>query len=254
MKKIYTLTFQKALNYGATLQAYALVKFLKSENLEVQIIDYIPNYFFLQRYRPAKGIKKTLEKISKLKRFNKFSHAHLPLTKKKYYSNKSLTKIKDAHAVICGSDQIWNPNLTGGKPDRAYFLDFISSPTKKIAYAASAGSCRLPEFIDQVNDLLLQFNSVGVREDTLNIDLTTQLPSIESQVVVDPTLLVRDYREIFERSIIPKEKYIASYVVGSGAMLDRFDEYIKELKKKHNFRYITLVRSQSKVLITTSLT
>ena len=232
MKKIYTLTFQKALNYGATLQAYALVRFLKDSNLEVQIIDYIPSYFFLQRYRPAKGIKKTLEKISKLKRFSKFSQTHLPLTPKKYRTVKSLTQIRDAHAVICGSDQIWNPDLTGGKSDRAYFLDFTESPTKKIAYAASAGSRRLPDFINQVKDLLLQFDSLGVREDTLSIDLTTQLPSIESQVVVDPTLLIRDYREIFDYSIIPKEEYIATYVVGSGAMLTRFEEYIKELKKK----------------------
>lgn len=232
MKKIYTLTFQKALNYGAALQAYALAKFLKESNLEVQIIDYIPTYFILQRYRPAKGIKKTIEKISKLKRFSNFSNIYLPLTKKKYLTNKSLNQIQDAHAIICGSDQIWNPDLTGRKVDRAYFLDFTSGPTKKIAYAASAGSRRLTDFIDQARELLLQFDSLGVREDTLHIDLATHLPGIENQVVVDPTLLIRDYQEIFDSSIIPKSEYIATYVVGSGAMLTRFDEYIKELKKK----------------------
>lgn len=232
MKKIYTLTFQKALNYGATLQAYALVKFLKNSNLDAQIIDYTPSYFLLQRYRPAKGIKKTFEKLSRLKKFNKFSKTYLPLTSKRYLTNKSLNQIRDAHAVICGSDQIWNPDLTGGMSDTAYFLDFISSPTKKIAYAASAGSRRLPDFIDQIKDLLLQFDALGVREDTLNIDLATHLPGIENHVVVDPTLLIRDYHEIFENSKIPKKEYIATYVVGSGAMLTRFEEYIKELKKK----------------------
>jgi hypothetical protein len=232
MKKIYTITFQKALNYGAALQAYALTKFLKNANLEVQIIDYIPHYFLLQRYRPAKGIKKTIEKIYKLRRFDKFSRTHLPLTQKKYYTNRSLANIRDAHAVICGSDQIWNPDLTGGKSDRAYFLEFPSSPAKKIAFAASAGSRRLPDFINQVKELLVEFDALGVREDTLNEDLKAHLSGTESQVVVDPTLLIRDYREIIDNSTKPKEDYIATYVVGSGAMLSRFDDYIKELKKK----------------------
>ncbi|MCL6688669.1 polysaccharide pyruvyl transferase family protein [Pseudomonas sp. R3.Fl] len=232
MRRIYTITFQSALNYGATLQAYALAKFLENASFEAKIINYIPSYFFLQRYRPAKGIKKTIEKISKIKRFNKFANAHLPLTAKKYYSRKSLSSINDAHAIICGSDQIWNPDLTGGKSDRAFFLDFPPRSTRKIAFAASTGSRRLPDFIDQVKESLLEFHAMGVREDSLNSDLATLLPEIGSQVVVDPTLLIRDYSEVIDSSIVPKEKYIATYVVGSGPMLAKFDDYVKELKKK----------------------
>lgn len=232
MKKIYTITFQKALNYGATLQAYALAKFLSNSNYGIQIIDYIPSYFLIQRYRPAKGIKRTIDKILKIKKFNKFARSHLPLTSNKYYSIKSLKSIRDAHAVICGSDQIWNPNLTGGKADKAFFLEFIPSSTRKIAFAASAGSCRLADFVDQVKQSISAFDALGVREDLLNTDLRLLLPGIASQVVVDPTLLIRDYSEVITLSATPREKYIATYVVGSGAMLERFDEYIKELKKK----------------------
>ena len=40
MKKIGILTFHRAINYGACLQAYALKKYIKDQGNECDIIDY----------------------------------------------------------------------------------------------------------------------------------------------------------------------------------------------------------------------
>lgn len=38
--KIGILTFHRAINYGAVLQAYALQRHLENQNVEVDVIDY----------------------------------------------------------------------------------------------------------------------------------------------------------------------------------------------------------------------
>ena len=42
--KIGIITFHRALNYGAVLQAYALHEYLKQCGYEVEIIEYIEDY------------------------------------------------------------------------------------------------------------------------------------------------------------------------------------------------------------------
>lgn len=42
--KIYTMTSHDVYNYGASLQAYALMKFLQTQGHNVSIIDYKPEY------------------------------------------------------------------------------------------------------------------------------------------------------------------------------------------------------------------
>ncbi|AOE83348.1 polysaccharide pyruvyl transferase family protein [Pseudomonas sp. TCU-HL1] len=231
MKKVYTLTFQKVLNNGAALQAYALAKFLKDSNFQVEVIDYLPSYFLIQRYRPALGLKKTANKIKKICSFNQFANKHLPLTPKTYFSKKSLSQISDAHAIVCGSDQVWNKHLTNGTIDESFLLSFAPSHTKRIAYAASAGSSRIIETKDSVA-LLRSFDALGVREDILTDDIKSLDPGLTSQVVVDPSLLIKDYSQIENPKRVPSDEYIVTYVVGSGETLNKFNEYIKILKEK----------------------
>ena len=40
MKRIKTITSHDVYNYGASLQAYALMKYLQEKGCEVQVIDY----------------------------------------------------------------------------------------------------------------------------------------------------------------------------------------------------------------------
>lgn len=41
--KIKTITCQRAINHGANLQAYALMRYLESLGNDVEIIDYYPD-------------------------------------------------------------------------------------------------------------------------------------------------------------------------------------------------------------------
>lgn len=238
MKKIYIITFQKALNYGAALQAYALAKFLRSSAFDVEIIDYIPTYFMLQTYRPAKGIKKSVEKFKKIVSFRAFSKKHLPLTQKTYFSSKAISRIADGDAFICGSDQIWNYRLTGGKFDKAFFLDFVPTHSRRIAYAASAGSIRVRDHSSEVKKLTSMFHAIGAREETLASDLEELIDNPRLTVVVDPSLLIKDYIDVYDLGRIPDSKYILSYVVGSGDMLVKYEQAIIELKKTTNIPII----------------
>ena len=90
MKKIATITFHWATNYGAVLQAWALQKHLKKCGHETEIINYVPR------------LTQTLSKISMLRSRNfahfkkekaikRFRRAELKLTKK-VGSQKALHK------------------------------------------------------------------------------------------------------------------------------------------------------------------
>lgn len=231
MKKVYTVTFQRVLNYGAVLQAYALMKFLESHDYDVEVLDYAPSYFLLQTYRPAKGYQKTIDKYRKFHKFKNFRNKYMSLTPKAYYSLNALSKLPAAHAVVCGSDQIWNLNLTNKNFDPTFFLDFAKGDTKRIAFAASAGSIRLNDSASIVKPFLEAFDSIGTRESILAEDVKEIAPDTNPVVVVDPCLLIKDYTEVFDDTRIPKGEFIVSYVVGSGEMLERFNARIKEFKK-----------------------
>lgn len=238
MKKIYTATFQRALNYGAVLQAYALMRYLKEQNFDVEVIDYAPSYFLLQTYRPAKGFQKTIDKFNKFRRFKAFRKKFMSLSSKTYFSFNSLKKLPSAHAVICGSDQIWNYKLTNNKFDPSFFLDFAKQGTKRIAFAASAGSIRINEASGDVKAYLQRFDHIGTRETVLAEDVKEITPEKTPVVVVDPCLLINDYSEVFDESRIPKGDFIVSYVVGSGEMLTNFNRRISELKQHSNLPVI----------------
>lgn len=229
-KKIYTITFHHVLNYGAVLQAYALSKFLKNNGLNVEIIDYRPHYFMFQTYRPRKGFFKTINKIKKISRFAKFRKNHLSITPKTFFSVKSLkTHFRTTKDVfICGSDQIWNANLTNNRLDNGFFLNFLPESATKISYAASIGNTSFKEGNHkEVFEKLKSFQTILVREDFAS-DQVAKVSSntIKPSIVVDPTLLIDDYSEILDFSLVPDYPYIVSYLTEDS---DAVRDYIKKV-------------------------
>ncbi len=233
MKKIYTITFQHVLNYGAVLQAYALAKFLKQNGMDTEIIDYRPTYFVYQTYRPRRGVKKTYNKLLKNVRFYKFRRDFLPLTKKTFFNvDKLKSFFKDsADTFISGSDQVWNSQLTKGKLDSGYFLDFLPKKAKKIAYATSMGNSFFKEDDkNNANRLLKRFNTILVREDFAQ----KQIAEVTNnkcfpEIVVDPTLLLDDYSDILDYSLVPEYKYIISYLTEDSRQVREYITRVKEM-------------------------
>ena len=243
MRKIYTITFHFVLNYGAVLQAYALCKYLNKLGADCRLIDYRPKYFLYQTYRPNKNIFKTVFKIIKNIRFYNFRRKYLPLTKKIFITNKSLKRYfsKSEDIVICGSDQIWNKELTGGNLSYGYFLQFVPNKGKKIAYAASMGNTPFNlEDKSAIYQSLNTYHKLGIREDFVRdqINLISD-NTLESKIVVDPTLLLskEEYEPIISNNLVPNEDYIATYLTEDS---DLAKDYIQKIKSLTGLKVINL--------------
>ena len=238
MKKVGILTFQNAHNYGAVLQLYALKTFLCKNGYDAKAINYI-NKCIEKNYPKFPIIEiKTDRKLSIIKsilmlpitivknlyalrqyriKYKKFTKFINQLTDSKKISNlREIDCSKEYHAFVCGSDQIWNPTLTGGL-DGAYFCDFDSDAIK-IAYSASMGLKKLPPKEElSFQRMINNFDYVGVRENSLK-EYISKFSNKDVEVTVDPTLLLEkeDYihmtkenkngRYIFLYSLIEDKK------------------------------------------------
>lgn len=246
MKKAGILTFHDAHNYGAVLQAYALKKYINKLGIDANIINYhhynMPNGFPKKRKIKEKTLFEIRNHIYSHKdhnlRWTKFDHFIKNLTnneKRVYTSEDELEKL-DLDFWICGSDQIWNTDITRGI-NKGLFLDF-NTKGRKISYAASMGIPKLdeeyePEFIKSINGI----EYVSVREDTLKKYIKS-LTDKEVTKVVDPTLLLEkeDYEELLKSSII-KEKYLLIYALGPD---DRLTQIAKQKAEEKDLKIVEL--------------
>ena len=225
------LTFHNANNYGAVLQAYALQQQLIDNNIETKIIDYrlkeIDEEYKLFRIDLVKKMlkqKKYLEackilpynclmlksRLKKKLRFNKFSKKNLKLTNRcKSYQDINLLNYD---AYICGSDQIWNSNITN-KINDVYFCAFNKDENiKKIAYAASMGKTNYSKDEEKIfKENLNNFTNIGVREKQLK-EYTENFTDKKVVQVLDPTLLLKNdrWKKISSEYKIDK-KYLLIY-------------------------------------------
>lgn len=211
-KKIATITFHWANNYGAVLQAYALQVYLKKTGYDTEIIRYVPGRISLiQLVMDIRS--RQFSKFVKEWRIRKFRKKELCLSKKIYFTNKALQKGANIYEkVICGSDQIWNEGFTNraeGKPTLSYYLNFCN--TDRIAYAVSFGTEKLREETEKlILPELRKFKAISVREKTGEV-IVNRL-GFPVEVVLDPTLLLEreDYEKLLEnKSTAPPEKVFA---------------------------------------------
>jgi hypothetical protein len=96
----------------------------------------------------------------------------------------------DYSALICGSDQIWNPQLTSANP--RYFLEFDSlDKMLRIAFAPSFGaSDQVPgSFIPELTRLLEKIDVLSCREQE-GCDLVESLVSRPCPRIADPVVLL----------------------------------------------------------------
>ena len=227
--KIKTITCHDVYNLGASLQAYALAKYLKTCNHDVQIIDYKPDYLsrhysltwvpnprfdrpiLRQAYLLAKlpGRLKARKSLRK-RRFDAFREAYLPLTAQRYASADELqANCPDADVYIAGSDQIWNPVFRNGK-DPAFFLKFVPDNKKKISYAASFSVDELSqEDSERILPWLRRLDAISVREPS-GVALLSNM-GLSGTQVMDPVFLLpkEQWKDI---AICPDRKdYILVY-------------------------------------------
>ncbi len=201
--KISILTFPKAINYGTALQAVALKKKLEDFKNDVCFLEH--NCAEIEKSNSVFDFRECLNP--------KYIIAHLynlPVALKRKKSFKDFQKKymsfsndspEGFDAVVAGSDQIWNYNLTNN--DWFYFLNFKKQNCKKIAYAGSFGLSKIDDDKKEIiNNCLSDFDYLSVREKTAQ-DILQNDFNIQSQLVLDPTLLLteKDWQNFYNKDL-----------------------------------------------------
>jgi hypothetical protein len=235
-KLAYILAYQKATNYGAVLQIYALKKVLENFGLKVIVIDYVPSWMkvTLKNQPHFKSyIKRKIMNIT----FRSFLKK-LGLTKKTYFDNESLkNELKDGDFYFVGSDQVWNPKIM--KNDTTYFLDFAPETGKKIGYAVSMGNQSLSDdFLQQVLPLIKKFDRLSARETYVKKFVQNYFETLDIPIVLDPTLLLNASDYVGIKST---KQFLNDFIVVYGAMHDEnLYNYAKYLKAKTGLQLVNL--------------
>lgn len=194
-KRIGTITFHRADNYGALLQAYALQQKLLELGADTEIIDYdckaiSDGYQPIHRFKSMRDFVKSLLMYStiysKHRSFDAFRSKFLKLSSPVGEADlPSFAKRYDA--VVTGSDQVWNSMLV--QHDAAYFLDF-AKPEQRYSYAASFGIAEIPaEEREFYRHYLSDYRHYSTREAT-GARLVKEITGQDAAVDLDPVFLL----------------------------------------------------------------
>ena len=245
--KIGILTFHNSRNYGAVLQAFGLKQTLEQFGHKVEVIDYrnscIENRkhpFSLMSFKrnPVRYIPVFFSSYINYRRkvsiFASFGNKHLNVTAHRF-TPEDINR-SDYDFLIVGSDQVWNPYITGG-PDSVYWGKYKPGNARLITYAASSGNTEMLETVEfkNVGKWLERFDAISVREERLKCYIESH-SNKEVSVVIDPTLLAD--RSIFERITsdnIIKEPYILLYSVES---MPHLISIAKKVAKLYNAKIV----------------
>lgn len=251
-KRIRIISYHNAHNFGAILQAFGLQETLKKIGYtNVLFMNYEPTYL-RNRYNPLSKKNRTPKKggiLKKSKWFIGYIYFCFSSYRRNYYFNKSIkrllnqTKIKfneftpyvdeEIDILICGSDQIWNCDITG-KIDSIFFgKNIYKHLGYAISYAASSEltSMSNEQNIKEVISNLDNLQDISVRETQLKTILE-QYTQKTINVSIDPTLLAgaEIYHKISAKRKI-KEQYILIYSYDANDFLTQ-----KAIKAIPNFQ------------------
>lgn len=284
MKRIGIVTFHRAKNLGACLQAYALQNVI-GERYDCKIVDY-RNRAIEDYYYKKKNIRELLLHIYRFIRFPRYEMQirEREIGYKDFRSCLDMsepyypTTIESANGAfdlfVVGSDQVWNLNITGD--DFNYFLEFAPS-NKRVSYSASFGRSSIDDSKrKRVIDNITKFKNLFVREisgKSLISNLGIDLPVL---VTVDPVFLLdsSQWEERINHYYSINYEYILLYFISEAQQtysIEKAREFSRKLKCRiilinggkpkyrdivyYNdvspFRFIELIH-KAKLIITTS--
>lgn len=226
---IVVLTFTHNDNYGASLQCYALTKYLIDRGHTVKQL-YVPHLHQRKKNLVERTILRTRSIIGSLLRrtvlrfrkqinpdyvryslskeeklgkdayqierealFNAFYDNYIPYFTEPCFTEEDISKLGlTADLYIVGSDQVWNPIITK-EQKKIFFFSFLPDGVKRISYAACFGGKE--EWIvsekqtSEIKHLLEKFNGISVRDDIAKNILHNYF-EVESERVLDPSFLL----------------------------------------------------------------
>lgn len=235
--KVSIITIIDNTNYGTYLQALATGMAIRNLGHEAEIV-----YYTRKSMTPKGRSKAILEDRGLLRWFNRcvlksskktrelrdkdisFLKKYMPMTREYVGYEELEANPPKADVYLTGSDQVWNSFYNRGV-DKSFYVDYAPEGARRISYAASIG---MPEFpldeVDEVKSLLSKYYAITVRE--IGAKEIFAKIGIESQVVLDPTLLLdkAEWTKVAEQYPFEEsEPYLLTYSVEYG----KEDSYIK---------------------------
>lgn len=215
-------------NYGTKLQAYA-VQELMSVYDDVEVINFKPNFPERVKRKIEKKVMgghfsdskssnaKELDEELRRKRDAAISSFDKKLKiAPQIYGFKNLRKRATEYAaVVCGSDQIWNPvNL----PEHIFMLEFVPDTVRRIALSPSFGIPSIPSNLrHEYKKRLSHIEYMSVREKS-GCKIVSDLGFKDPCWALDPTLIMpeKKWHDLADKSSYHiNEKYIFCYFLGS---------------------------------------
>ena len=239
-------------NYGSILQALALQQKMNQYNdLQYEIIcqfgkkaTSVDNVFDkIKSVGLAETCKRVFWKVAfkglrlRNKKMQQFVDENLKVSNQQYNEHDIADSNKYYDTYICGSDQIWNPDLV--PTDSMYWLPFVEKGKNKIAYAPSFGASTVTEKQkEQIKANLSTFKAVSCRENSGARTINQIIGEKKCEAVLDPTMLIeRDYWDTISEDKIYDEKYIFAYML-RGTAAQR--KYIEKIARERNLKIVSI--------------
>lgn len=254
-RKIGIMGWHQMYNFGSQLQITALLQVIKNMGFYPEVINYAPGkrkyrvkrntYFVFSWIFEKLPYKLNPEYLSEKKKqiFADYKKKYLNLSLKCDFSSELYLLNEQYDAFVCGSDQIWNP-YTG---DDKYFLDYVTNPSKKIAYAPSFGIDTIPnQYVkEKYYNLLKDFKAVSIRE-LGGKKLLNEIGIQNVSIVLDPTLLLNkeQWNALLYINDDNHEDYILCYFLGD---IRKHLPYINRLHKKLQKEVVVIAARENDV-------
>ncbi|MDD3404398.1 MAG: polysaccharide pyruvyl transferase family protein [Hespellia sp.] len=211
-KYVLLNTVYRGDNFGSSLQAYALKKYVEEKfkvdciivernevgfmkklcRLETVSVNFFKSFLSPRLFRDTwtshfrKRCPQNRYSDAIQYNFMVFIEAELSPTYLSGKKMKELARSRSCLRCITGSDQVWNPTGTHLKKDN--FLTF-SPKSKNISYSASIGADKIPYYnYLPFRRYVSKINYISVREETAGQLLMNNF-HISARVCVDPVLL-----------------------------------------------------------------
>lgn len=253
--------YYKNSNYGGNLQAYGLTKYLRQCGYDAEQICYSlyrpelfsAGFWHLSHIKRLKSVARKIlnsvchtgrklrmacpqhvKAVKRDKDIYNFNSKQIPHSETVYYAHDYPAMAEEYDVFISGSDQVWNTQWAVP----AYFLDCISKPKVKLAYAASLGKEQLPEDdIAIYKKYLADYDAISVREEDA-VALLKDAAPMAAEWVVDPTLLLsrEDWDGICGERMV-QEPYLFCYFLG---MDTEERKLAAAYAKEHGLKLVTM--------------
>lgn len=244
-------------NYGQILQCYAMQLLVRRLGWEPVVIQYrkkdkrdFISHNFSNRTVWGRKLNELYEKNynikviekkedTRVKRFRAFIHRNIPLSPPCYTLDAVNQMTDDSIALVCGSDQIWNPVWF----DPIWFLDFGRQDQLRIAYAPSGILQEDEESVllyHKMIPLIEKMDKVSLRE-SKSIDILKRFTDKEMVDVLDPTLLLTvDDWNLVASPCLCGEEYLFCYVIGS---VRPYQLILRRLMEKYEAKKVLFIPS-----------